>query len=185
MTGSDDLLQLQPCFCNFPRPEHCLDAFRSWQGFPRQSAGRAGGGRGLRQTPSRPLMHYYTEPLVSLYDFICRVNILRPPHRACRLYSRRADAVFIAAQGKSRASTGARPALYFLKSSLSNCPVQFGAAYRIASMQVLCVCSIAFAIGNELAPLALNSDVKFMKHFFTQKFARGIINCWRGVRKMY
>lgn len=35
-----------------------------------------------------------------LYDFMCRVNILRLPHRACRLYSRRADAVFIVARGK-------------------------------------------------------------------------------------
>lgn len=35
-----------------------------------------------------------------LYDFICRVNIPRLPHRACRLYSRRADAVFIATPGK-------------------------------------------------------------------------------------
>lgn len=43
-----------------------------------------------------------------LYDFICRVNIPRLPHRACRLYSRRADAVFIATPGKRCELTGVR-----------------------------------------------------------------------------
>lgn len=69
VTGSDDFSVLdepRPCFCTLSPLEPSLGPVPLPARVPplHQAAGRAG--RGLRHTPPRPLMHYYSKPLVSL-----------------------------------------------------------------------------------------------------------------------
>lgn len=87
VTGSDDfLLQLRLCFCNSPlEPGGGRFPFR--RVFPHHAVGCAG--RGLRQARPRPLMHYYSEPLVSLWFYMPREYSTASPPRVPIVFSSR------------------------------------------------------------------------------------------------